>query len=106
MPAAADGEGLEGLDDALGDVISRKTHAQKRALEKQDALLTTLREEVDRLKKHVENAVERELYAREFAQLKSDAENIANSEKLHTSQSFFCVCFTREIGVELDNNFN
>ena len=66
-------EGLEGLDDALGEVITRKTHAQRRTVDKHGAKLTQHAEEIERLKRMLEDRVLREDYLREATQVRMDA---------------------------------
>ena len=47
MAEFAGDEGLEGLDDALGLVVARKTNVQKRTLDQHDEKIILLLEEVE-----------------------------------------------------------
>jgi hypothetical protein len=71
-------EGMEGLDDALGDVILRKTYAQKQALEAHNSAISELRDEVERLKRLMDtNVVKKDDYLREATQVRADATEAA-----------------------------
>ena len=66
-------EGLEGLDDALGDVIARKTVEQKRVQKKHGEKLRDHEDQLDRLRREVDRKVDAEAYARELATARGEA---------------------------------
>ena len=73
MPDFTGDEGLEGLDDALGDVILRKTYAQKKTIDDQGKAIGVLQEEVERLKRLLEERVTLEDYQRDMATMRVEA---------------------------------
>lgn len=75
MPVAnfSGDEGMEGLDDALGDVILRKTFAQKTAIESHEAAIGTLKDEVERLKRLLEERVHLDQYGRDMSALRTES---------------------------------
>ena len=77
MPDYEGDEGLDGLDDALGIVVARKTNEQKRVIDQHEEKILTLDEEVERLKKRAEAQIDQELYTRDYTALRRDAAEAA-----------------------------
>jgi chromosome segregation ATPase len=77
MPDYEGDEGLDGLDDALGIVVARKTNEQKRVIDQHDEKIVLLDEEVERLKKRTEAQIDQELYTRDYTALRRDATEAA-----------------------------
>ena len=77
MAEFAGDEGLEGLDDALGLVVARKTNVQKRTLDQHDEKIILLLEEVERLKRLIDDRVDKEVWLREHTILRGDATEAA-----------------------------
>ena len=88
MPSAnpTGDEGLEGLDDALGDIINRKTNAQKKQVEQHDAAIVALKDEIERLKRQLEECVDRDTYLRESTQLKAESSEASTLAREARSQ--------------------